>query len=106
MRSRINWVNTRINSTQDILQDEDAIDALKKKFPENMENVREIWRPIRESIKNLSDPKQPLHQKRKILQKSQVGEGVASGLSTLVPLIVRNFLRLKGQEREERQARY
>jgi hypothetical protein len=45
-------------------------------------------------VRQLSNPNQTWHEKRKILQKSQVGEGVAS--STL-PLIG-NFLRIKREK--------
>ena len=59
----------------------------------NAQKVKIKWMPIRFHVRALADPEQPLHAKRKILQKATVGEGVMSGLATLVLPMMRRFLR-------------
>ena len=49
-------------------------------------------------MRQLSNPNQTWHEKRKILQKSQVGEGVATGLASLTLPLIGNFLRIKREK--------
>jgi hypothetical protein len=49
-------------------------------------------------VRKWSDPIRTLHQKRKILQKSQVEEGLATGLANLALPLTRNFLRIKREK--------
>ena len=52
-------------------------------------SVKRKLMPIRNDIRELSNPKVSLKKKRKILSKQQVGRGIISILaSTLLPLII------------------
>ena len=51
--------------------------------------VKRKLMPIKNDIRDLSNPKVSLKKKRKILSKQQVGRGIISVLaSTLIPLII------------------
>ena len=69
-----------------------CFNILNNSFPlkdKSSASVKRKLMPIRNDIRELSNPKVSLKKKRKILSKQQVGRGLISILaSTLLPLII------------------
>jgi hypothetical protein len=76
-----------------ILQNKDMQLILQKKNPEEYVNVKQMWKPIKLAMRVLADPEQPLHKKRKILLKPQVGEGILTPMRKLVIPLIKYMLR-------------
>ena len=77
------WCNQILNTMD--------LDSKQQKY------IRKKLHPVRLEVRALADPKTSLHEKRKILQKFQVGDGVMSVLSTiLVPMIRNHWYKKKG----------
>ena len=56
-----------------------------KRFnPDTFEDIKVELNPIEESVRKLADPQVTIHEKRKTLQKTQVGEGILTALSQLI----------------------
>ena len=52
----------------------------------------EIWKPIRDQITKITDPDVNMHEKRKLLRKGEIGEGVFNGLADLGLPMLRDAL--------------
>ena len=77
----------KINSISDMvdaLLDNELGDDLKKSNPRKFEYIKELLKPYRSSIRKLRDPAVDIHEKRKVLQKPMVGEGVLDSLESVV----------------------
>ena len=59
-------------------------EVFKKLNPETFEDIKVELNPIAESVRKLADPQVTVHEKRKTLQKTQVGEGILTVLSKLI----------------------
>ena len=59
-------------------------EVFKKLNPETFEDIKVELNPIAESVRKLADPQVTVHEKRKTLQKTQVGEGILTALSKLI----------------------
>ena len=60
----------------------------------NLHKVKVKWMPIRSHVRALADPEQSVEAKRKLLQKTSVGEGVLSGLAKLALPMMKTFFRV------------
>merc|ERR1712121_603059 len=49
--------------------------------PQKAKFLRELMLPYRETVRKIGNPKVSTHEKRKLLQKAQVGEGVLQSVS-------------------------
>ena len=49
--------------------------------PQKAEFIRELMMPYHETVRKIGNPKVSTHEKRKLLQKAQVGEGVLESVS-------------------------
>ena len=65
------------------MMDPEGEEGFKKLNPETFEDIGRI-KPIEESVRKLADPQVTVHEKRKTLQKTQVGEGILTALSQLI----------------------
>ena len=77
----------KINSISDMvdaLLDNELGDDLKKSNPRKFKYIKELLKPYRNSIRKLRDPAVDIHEKRKVLQKPMVGEGVLDSLESVV----------------------
>ena len=64
------------------------VQILKRRNPRKLELVKKLLLPYHESIKKIGDPRVSIHEKRKTLQKAQVGAGVIKSIKKLVlPLL-------------------
>ena len=68
----------------DVLLDSELGDELKKSNPSKFNYIKEMLKPYRKSIRKLRDPAVDIHEKRKVLQKPMVGEGVLDSLESVV----------------------
>ena len=58
---------------------------LKRKYPNKYAHLNETIHKLRKgNVRKLSDPEVTIHNKRKTLQKTQVGEGVLTTLKNLI----------------------
>ena len=76
-------INT-ISDMVDALLDNELGDDLKKSNPRKFKYIKELLKPYRNSIRKLRDPAVDIHEKRKVLQKPMVGEGVLDSLESVV----------------------
>jgi hypothetical protein len=81
-------VDTIYRWCKHILNNEEQYDQ------KNLQKVKVKWMPIRFHVRAMADPEQPLHDKRKILQKAAVGDGIMSGLATLALPMMKTFFRM------------
>ena len=81
-------VDTIYRWCKHILNNEEQYDQ------KNLQKVKVKWMPIRFHVRAMADPEQPLHDKRKILQKASVGDGIMSGLATLALPMMKTFFRM------------
>ena len=49
--------------------------------PQKSKFIRELILPYHETVRKIGNPKVSTHEKRKLLQKAQVGEGVLESVS-------------------------
>ena len=49
--------------------------------PQKAEFIRELMMPYHETVRKIGNPKVSTHEKRKLLQKAQVGEGVLNSVT-------------------------
>merc|ERR1712240_723409 len=78
----------RISDMVDALLDSELGDELKKSNPRKFKYIKELLKPYRSSIRKVRDPAVDIHEKRKILQKPMVGEGVLDSLeSVVIPML-------------------
>ena len=69
--------------------------ALKQKYPNGYENLKKkgyFCESNKDSIRKLADPKVTIHESRKTLQKTQVGEGILTPLRKLVIPFIKSML--------------
>ena len=81
-------VDTIYRWCKHILNNEEQFDQ------KNLHKVKVKWMPIRFHVRAMADPEQPLHAKRKILEKASVGDGILSGLATLALPMMKTFFRI------------
>ena len=63
-------------------------DEIKKTNPSKFRHIKELLKPYRKSIRKLRDPAVDIHEKRKVLQKPDVGEGLLESVESVVtPLL-------------------
>ena len=77
----------KINSISDMvdaLLDNELGDDLKKSNPRKFKYIKELLKPYRNSIRKLRDPAVDIHEKRKVLQKPMVGEGLLDSVESVV----------------------
>jgi hypothetical protein len=68
-----------------VMDDNVAFNTLKRKYPNKYAHLNETIHKLRkDSVSKLSDSQVTIHNKRKTLQKSQVGEGILTILKNLV----------------------
>ena len=81
----------KINSISDMvdaLLDNELGDDLKKSNPRKFKYIKELLKPYRRSIRKLRDPAVDIHEKRKVLQKPMVGEGLLDSVeSVVIPML-------------------
>ena len=68
----------------DALLDNELGDDLKKSNPSKFKYIKELPKPYRNSIRKLRDPAVDIHEKRKVLQKPDVGKGLLESVESLV----------------------
>jgi hypothetical protein len=67
------------------MDDNVVCNDLKRKYPNKYAHLNETIHKLRKgNVRKLSDPEVTIHNKRKTLQKSQVGEGVLTTLKNLI----------------------
>ena len=67
------------------MDDNVACNNLKRKYPNKYAHLNETIHKLRkDSVRKLADSQVTIHNKRKTLQKSQVGEGILTILKNLV----------------------
>ena len=49
--------------------------------PEKLKFIQELIKPYHETVRKIANPKVSTHEKRKLLQKAQVGEGVLESVT-------------------------
>merc|ERR1712115_481309 len=77
----------KINSISDMvdaLLDNKMGDDLKKSNPRKFKYIKELLKPYRNSIRKLRDPAVDIHEKRKVMQKPMVGEGLFYSVESVV----------------------
>ena len=81
----------KINSISDMadaLLDKKVGVDLKKINPTKFNYIKELLKPYRKSIRKLRDSNADIHEKRKVLQKPDVGEGLLDSVESVVtPLL-------------------
>ena len=81
----------KINSISDMadaLLDNKLGDDLKKSNPSKFKYIKDLLKPYRKSIRKIRDPTVDIHEKRKVLQKPDVGEGLLESVESVVtPLL-------------------
>ena len=81
----------KINSVSemvDVLLNKRIADYLKKANPSKFRYIQALLQPYRKSLRKLSDPNVDIHEKRKVLQNPDLGEGVLESVESLVtPLL-------------------
>ena len=61
---------------------------LKKINPSKFRYIQALLQPYRKSLRKLSDPNVDIHEKRKVLQNPDLGEGVLESVESVVtPLL-------------------
>ena len=81
----------KINSISDMadaLLDKKVGVDLKKMNPTKFNYIKELLKPYRKSIRKLRDPTVDIHEKRKVLQNPDLGEGLLESVESVVtPLL-------------------
>merc|ERR1712115_750268 len=81
----------KINSISDMvdaLLDNEMGHDLKKSNPRKFKYIKELLKPYRNSIRKLRDPAVGIHEKRKVMQKPMVGEGLLDSVeSVVIPML-------------------
>jgi hypothetical protein len=67
--------------------------AIKQKYPNGYEKLKEMISDNADSIRKLADLKVTIHESKKTLQKTQVGEGILTPLRKLVIPFIKSMLR-------------
>ena len=62
----------------------ETVEILKVVNPEKLEFVRQLLMPYIKSVRKIGDPSVSIYEKRKTLQKAQVGEGVLKSVKKLM----------------------
>ena len=61
---------------------------LKAKYPKKLKFIRNLMLPYHETVRKIGDPSISTHEKRKLLQKAQVGKGILKSiLDVLYPIL-------------------
>ena len=77
-----------ISDMADVLLDNEFGDDLKKSNPSKFNYIKELLTPYRKSIRKLRDPTVDIHEKRKVLQNPDLGEGLLESVESVVtPLL-------------------
>ena len=77
-----------ISDMVDVLLDNELGDELKKSDRRKFKYIKELLKPYRKSIRKLRDSNADIHEKRKVLQKPDVGEGLLDSVESVVtPLL-------------------
>ena len=77
-----------ISNMADALLDNELGDDLKKSNPRKYKYIKELLKPYRTSIRKLRDPTVDIHEKRKVLQNPDLGEGLLESVESVVtPLL-------------------
>ena len=77
-----------ISDMTDVLLDKELSNEIKKTNPSKFRHIKELLKPYRKSIRKLRDPAVDIHEKRKVLQKPDVGEGLLESVESVVtPLL-------------------
>ena len=67
------------------MDDKVVRNSLKRKYPNKYAHLNETIHKLRKgNVRKLTDPEVTIHNKRKTLQKSQVGEDVLTTLKNLI----------------------
>ena len=83
----------KINSISDMadaLLDNKLGDDLKKSNPSKFKYIKDLLKPYRKSIRKIRDPTVDIHEKRKVLQKPDVGEGLLESVESVVTALLKN----------------
>ena len=77
-----------ISDMADVLLDNEFGDDLKKSNPRKFNYIKELLKPYRKSIRKLRDPSVDIHEKRKVLENPDLGEGLLDTVESVVtPLL-------------------
>ena len=77
-----------ISDMADVLLDKKVGADLKKINPTKFNYIKELLKPYRKSIRKLRDPTVDIHEKRKVLQNPDLGEGLLESVESVVtPLL-------------------
>ena len=77
-----------ISDMVDVLLDNELGDELKKSDRRKFKYIKDLLTPYRKSIRKLRDPTVDIHEKRKVLQNPDVGEGLLESVESVVtPLL-------------------
>ena len=81
----------KINSVSEmvgVLLDKRIADYVKKANPSKFRYIQALLQPYRKSLRKLKDPYVDIHEKRKVLQNPDLGEGVLESVESVVtPLL-------------------
>ena len=71
-----------------MLMDGKSLQKMKKINPSKYRFIKHMLKPHKKSFEKLVNPKVSIHEKRKILQKPQVGEGILhTAANLMIPLL-------------------
>lgn len=62
----------------------ESVESLKRHEPRKLEFVKKMIFPYLKSVRKVADPSVSIHERRKTLQKAQVGEGVLNSVKKLI----------------------
>ena len=62
---------------------------MKKINPSKFNYIKELLTPYRKSIRKLRDPTVDIHEKRKVLQNPDLGEGLLESVESVVTLLLK-----------------
>ena len=85
----------KINSVCEVAKqwlDAGFLQAMKKKNPSKYKFVKKMLSPNTKSLEKLVNPQVSIHEKRKTLQKSQVGDGLLQTATHLMLPLIRQAL--------------
>ena len=78
-----------ISDMADVLLDNEFGDDLKKSNPRKFNYIKELLKPYRKSIRKLRDPSVDIHEKRKVLENPDLGEGLLESVESVVTPILK-----------------
>ena len=81
--------STVVKDMADVLLDNEFGDDLKKSNPRKFNYIKELLKPYIKSIRKLRDPSVDIHEKRKVLQKPDVGEGLLDSVESVVTPVLK-----------------